>query len=348
MSVSPTFLNASEAARRLGISIKALRLYEQRGLLRPHRTAAGWRVYGPEALQQAADVVALRALGFSLAQIERVLTGEAEGLDIALAAHQTALEGRLLALGQSLERLRALRLELAEGQAPGAGAVAGLLERQAGPAVAFTLPWPWGGELFELRTLQPLTFITGPLGSGKTRLARRLAEALPDAGFLGLERFAAVAETQARLAADPPLGARVSRSEAWILEDGGAASPALTLLLAALEAECPATLVVDMVEEGLDEATQAALIARLRQRGAGGHEPKVRPLLLMTRSSTILDLEAVGAGEAILFCPANHAPPFEVPPWRGAPGYEALQSCLAAPDVRARSAGVVAVRVGDR
>lgn len=44
---STAFLNPSEAARRLGISIKALRLYEQRGLITPKRTAAGWRATVP-------------------------------------------------------------------------------------------------------------------------------------------------------------------------------------------------------------------------------------------------------------------------------------------------------------
>ena len=46
MNSSAQFLNPAEAARRLGVSVKALRLYEQRGLIAPARTAAGW----PEAL----------------------------------------------------------------------------------------------------------------------------------------------------------------------------------------------------------------------------------------------------------------------------------------------------------
>ena len=64
----------------------------------------------------------------------------------------------------------------------------------------------------------------------------------------------------------------------------------------------------------------------------------------MTRSNSILDLDAIGPDEAILFCPANHAPPFRVMPHAGTPGYEALASCLASPEVRARTEGVVAMR----
>ncbi len=66
MSSSAQFLNPSAAALRLGVSAKALRLYEQSGLVLPSRTPAGWRVYGPDDIARAADIVALRALGLSL------------------------------------------------------------------------------------------------------------------------------------------------------------------------------------------------------------------------------------------------------------------------------------------
>jgi DNA-binding transcriptional MerR regulator len=82
------FLNPSEAAKRLGVSAKALRLYEQRGLIAPIRTDAGWRAYGPAEMARAAEIVALRALGLSLAQVARVLAGDSQELEPALAAHQ--------------------------------------------------------------------------------------------------------------------------------------------------------------------------------------------------------------------------------------------------------------------
>ncbi len=68
------------------------------------------------------------------------------------------------------------------------------------------------------------------------------------------------------------------------------------------------------------------------------------PFFVMTRSNSILDLDAIGADETILFCPANHSPPVRVAPLPGTPGYEALVSCLATPEVRARTEGVIAVR----
>src|SRR6187455_1567013 len=95
MRMSVRALNASAAARQLGVSTKALRLYEERGLISPRRTAAGWRAYGPGEMARAAEIVALRALGLSLAQVTRVLGGDPRGLEPALAAHQATLEGRI-------------------------------------------------------------------------------------------------------------------------------------------------------------------------------------------------------------------------------------------------------------
>jgi hypothetical protein len=90
---------------------------------------------------------------------------------------------------------------------------------------------------------------------------------------------------------------------------------------------------------GAATATQQALIAWLRCRA-----PDRRPLFFLTRSSAVLELGAVGIHEAIIFCSANHSPPTVVVPYPGAPGYEAVASCLASPEVRARTAGVIAWR----
>jgi len=344
VSAIPQFLNPSEAAKRLGVSAKALRLYERRGLIAPIRTSAGWRAYGPADMMRASTIVQLRALGLSLAEVACVLAGDARAIEAALAMHQATLEGRVRQLADTIGRVRRMLVNLRGGEVPVAAELSRLLDPAPnpapGPSIVFDLPWPWGGEPFELRDIRALNHIVGPLGSGKTRLAKRIAEMVPGAVFLGVDRLKeGDAVAQARLDADADLKSRVDRMLGRLVEDGATVSQPLVVLLAGLAADEPAILVIDMLEEGLDAAAQKALIAFLRHRG-----PEAKPLFHLTRSSVILDLDCVGADETIIFCPANHSPPIRVAPYRSAPGYEALATCLAPPEVRARTHGVMAWR----
>ena len=335
MNSAVALLNPSEAARRLGISAKALRHYEGRGLLTPQRTAAGWRAYGPDEMLRAREIVELRNLGLSLIDVARVLGGDAVVLSRALELHQAVLAARAGQLRATIDSVRRFRERLGAVTEQAGCSYKEALDLLHPIKVAFDLPWPWGGERFELPVIKPVTYIVGPLGSGKTRLAMRLAETLSGAGFVGLDRQAN--ESRAKIGDDPQREARVLNALARVIEDGGCTSDSLLALLASIEADTPQ--VVDMIEQGLDTATQEAVALHLRRR-----DPASPPLFCLTRSSAILDLDAVGEHEGIIFCPANHSPPVFVSPFMGARGYEALSTCLATPEVRARTQGVVAVR----
>ncbi|HUG24816.1 MerR family transcriptional regulator [Piscinibacter sp.] len=326
---------AAEAARRLGVSAKALRLYEEKGLLQPTRTDAGYRRYSSEDLRVAEDVVALRSLGLSLVQVARALKGDAAAADQALALREAELCAQFTAMQRASERIREMRNGLALGRTARAGELADALGAH-GAAVSFELPWPWGGEQFTLAELAPLTYLVGPLGSGKTQLALRLSQALPDARYLSAQRLNSrphPSERDLDLTADE--AAAVERQVNWLREEGAVDLKPLRLLLGALEAQGGRQpLVIDLVEAGLSRSSQEALMPLLRRR----LRTRMAPVIAMTRSSSILDLASIGPGEAIVYCPANQSVPFVVPPFVGAEGYEALVLCLASPEVRERLA----------
>jgi len=109
-------LSTAEAALTLGITPKALRLYERKGLVRPARSAAGWRAYGPEALARLHQILALKALGLSLQAIGEVLNGQEVDLDGVLALQEQALARRRASAERGLRLVRAARRRLAAGK----------------------------------------------------------------------------------------------------------------------------------------------------------------------------------------------------------------------------------------
>ncbi|HVU19697.1 MAG TPA: MerR family transcriptional regulator [Rhizomicrobium sp.] len=109
-------LSPAETARLLGLSIKALRLYEERGLVTPMRTAADWRVYGPAQLARLHQIVALKRLGLPLARIGELLGGEPNALDRVLDLQERVLAREGVRVARALEIVRTARAKLLSGQ----------------------------------------------------------------------------------------------------------------------------------------------------------------------------------------------------------------------------------------
>jgi len=109
-------LSPSETARRFGVSIKALRLYERHGLLKPLRSQAGWRTYGPDQIARLHQILALKDLGFSLARIAALLKGP-DRLKSVLALQEGALMRDHARLTRALSLVRAARAKLDAGKA---------------------------------------------------------------------------------------------------------------------------------------------------------------------------------------------------------------------------------------
>ena len=103
-------------AARLGVSAKALRVYEREGLVAAGRSAAGWRVYGPAQAARLHQIMALRGLGLSLRQIKALLVDDQASLaDVlalqrdSLAAQRGKLDAAIALLGVALLALEAGR-----------------------------------------------------------------------------------------------------------------------------------------------------------------------------------------------------------------------------------------------
>ena len=84
----------------------------------PARTAAGWRVYGPEEFARLHQIIALKRLGLSLKRIGEMIAGGAIDLDQVLALQEEALSVQKRTTDRALDLVRRARARLAKGEKP--------------------------------------------------------------------------------------------------------------------------------------------------------------------------------------------------------------------------------------
>lgn len=85
-------LTIDDVARRTGLSARALRFYEARGLVAPLRTASGRRCFGPGELERVHRIVALKRAGLSLGDIKRLFDRKPVDLIALLTAQLVRLQ----------------------------------------------------------------------------------------------------------------------------------------------------------------------------------------------------------------------------------------------------------------
>ncbi len=117
-------MTRGELARRTGVHAETIRYYEQRGLLPPpQRTAAGYRAYTETDVERLRFIKRAQELGFSLREIEELLTleatpGASSGLVRQRALAKIAeIEARIRDLTRIRDTLRRL-VAACDGQAP--------------------------------------------------------------------------------------------------------------------------------------------------------------------------------------------------------------------------------------
>lgn len=84
-------LPIDDVSRRTGLSARALRFYEARGLVAPLRTATGRRLFTPSDLERLHHVVALKKAGLSLGDIKRLFDRKPVALGPLLQAQRQRL-----------------------------------------------------------------------------------------------------------------------------------------------------------------------------------------------------------------------------------------------------------------
>jgi len=121
-----------DAAPALGVTSRTLRHYEDKGLVRSHRSVNNVRSYDAAALERLQAIIELRALGLSLAAIAGFLTLGDTPEAQAKAVH-AALSGALARQQARLARLTFLLQAMGEGEPTLPVAIAGLGRARRGP-----------------------------------------------------------------------------------------------------------------------------------------------------------------------------------------------------------------------
>lgn len=109
-------MKIGEIAAHFRVSVKAIRLYEKKGIVKPAKIdpQTGYRYYTTDQIHQINALLELKALGFSLAEIKSILQGGAsdaqlmEGLARKRMAWQNAVamaEHKMDAIDRMLERI---------------------------------------------------------------------------------------------------------------------------------------------------------------------------------------------------------------------------------------------------
>ena len=107
--VSDLVMRIGEVAASAGVSVEALRYYEQRGLLpKPARTDAGYRQYSPEAVRVVRFIKHAQILGFTLADIADLLRLASSGRDNCHEVHDFA-QTKIDDITVKVDRLSAIR-----------------------------------------------------------------------------------------------------------------------------------------------------------------------------------------------------------------------------------------------
>jgi MerR family transcriptional regulator, thiopeptide resistance regulator len=121
-------LPIQEVARRTGLSSRALRFYETKGLVKPLRTASGRRLFSQADLARLHQIIVLKSAGLSLSQMQRLFAGYAVDSSAMLAAQLKMLDEEAAQIENSRRIIRLALSRLERGNSVDTETLCALIE----------------------------------------------------------------------------------------------------------------------------------------------------------------------------------------------------------------------------
>lgn len=113
-------LRISEIADFFGVSAKAMRLYEEKGIITPYKTdpETGYRYYSADQVKQLNSLVELQELGFSLNEIKKIMKGgiTTSELKEMLAEKRAELERSISDIQRKIDALENMEDKIARSK----------------------------------------------------------------------------------------------------------------------------------------------------------------------------------------------------------------------------------------
>jgi DNA-binding transcriptional MerR regulator len=109
-------LDIRDVVRLTGLTSRALRFYEARGLVQPLRTYSGRRLYGPGELARINQIVALKRAGLTLSQIAALTQRGPLDLGALIDAQLAALDEKRIELEEARSLLLTVKSRIDRGE----------------------------------------------------------------------------------------------------------------------------------------------------------------------------------------------------------------------------------------
>jgi DNA-binding transcriptional MerR regulator len=122
-------LDIATVVRETGVTSRALRFYEARGLIRPMRTASGRRAYGTGELARLDAILTLKRAGFSLSAIAAMLADRRADLGKQVAARLAEIDLRAAEIAETRLLLQTLSSRIDRGEPIDVATLCSLIRR---------------------------------------------------------------------------------------------------------------------------------------------------------------------------------------------------------------------------